>query len=170
MGILQARCWSGLSCRPPGDLSNPGIESRSPALQAESLLADLSERPCVYVCAHGLSRPRLCPWNFPGKNTGVGCHSWHGGQTCVSCIFCIGRQIDAAAAKLLQSCPTLCDPIDGSPAGSLVVYICKLQSPNSLCPSSPPWCSCVCSLCLCLYSCPANRFICTIFLDSTCMC
>ena len=23
----------------------------------------------------------------------------------------------AAAAKLLQSCPTLCDPIDGSPAG-----------------------------------------------------
>ena len=24
----------------------------------------------------------------------------------------------AAAAKLLQSCPTLCDPIDGSPAGS----------------------------------------------------
>ena len=26
----------------------------------------------------------------------------------------------AAAAKLLQSCPTLCDPIDGSPAGSTV--------------------------------------------------
>ena len=25
----------------------------------------------------------------------------------------------AAAAKLLQSCPTLCDPIDGSPPGSL---------------------------------------------------
>ena len=26
--------------------------------------------------------------------------------------------IDAAAAKSLQSCPTLCDPIDGSPPGS----------------------------------------------------
>ena len=26
----------------------------------------------------------------------------------------------AAAAKLLQSCPTLCDPIDGSLLGSLV--------------------------------------------------
>ena len=26
----------------------------------------------------------------------------------------------AAAAKLLQSCPTLCDPIDGSPPGSSV--------------------------------------------------
>jgi len=27
----------------------------------------------------------------------------------------------AAAAKSLQSCPTLCDPIDGSPAGSPVL-------------------------------------------------
>ena len=27
----------------------------------------------------------------------------------------------AAAAKSLQSCPTLCDPIDGSPPGSPVV-------------------------------------------------
>ena len=26
----------------------------------------------------------------------------------------------AAAAKLLQSCPTLCDPIDGSPPGSSI--------------------------------------------------
>ena len=26
----------------------------------------------------------------------------------------------AAAAKLLQSCPTPCDPIDGSPSGSTV--------------------------------------------------
>ena len=26
----------------------------------------------------------------------------------------------AAAAKLLQSCPTLCDPIDGSPSGSTI--------------------------------------------------
>ena len=25
---------------------------------------------------HGLQRVRLlCPWDFPGKNTGVGCHS-----------------------------------------------------------------------------------------------
>ena len=31
----------------------------------------------------------------------------------------------AAAAKLLQSCPTLCDPIDGSLPGSLVPEILK---------------------------------------------
>ena len=42
----------------------------------------------------------LWPWNFPGKNTGVGCHFflqgksfWPGNQTQVSCISCIGRWI-----------------------------------------------------------------------------
>ena len=34
-------------------------------------------------------------------------------------------------------------------------------------PLSPPWCPYVCSLHLCPYFCPANRFICTIFLGST---
>ena len=29
--------WSGLPCPPPGDLPNPGIETRSPTLQADSL-------------------------------------------------------------------------------------------------------------------------------------
>ena len=31
--------------------------------------------------------------------------------------FKVGRAAAAAAAKLLQSCPTLCDPIDSSPPG-----------------------------------------------------
>ena len=31
-----------------------------------------------------------------------------------------GPHAAAAAAKLLQSCPTLCDPIDSSPPGSAV--------------------------------------------------
>ena len=31
---------------------------------------------------------------------------------------CIVTGVAAGAAKLLQSCPTLCDPIDGSPPGS----------------------------------------------------
>ena len=33
--------WSGLSFPSPGDLSDPGIEPRSPELQADSLLTDL---------------------------------------------------------------------------------------------------------------------------------
>ena len=41
---------------------------------------------------------------------------------------CVNRNEDAAAstAKSLHSCPTLCDPIDGSPPGSTVPGI--LQS------------------------------------------
>ena len=30
------------------------------------------------------------------------------------------KLMNAAAAKSLQSCPTLCDPVDGSPPGSCV--------------------------------------------------
>ena len=63
----------------PEDLPNPGIEPKTLALQADSLLSEPPGKP---------------------KNTGV----------------C------AAAAKSLQSCPTLCDPIDGSPPGSRVTY------------------------------------------------
>ena len=35
---------------------------------------------------------------------------------------------DAAAAKSLQSCPTLCDPIDGSPPGSLIPGILQART------------------------------------------
>ena len=34
----------------------------------------------------------------------------------------------AAAAKPLQSCPTLCDPIDGSPPGSAVPGILQART------------------------------------------
>ena len=36
-GFSRQEYWSGLPCTPPGDLPNPGIELRSPALQADSL-------------------------------------------------------------------------------------------------------------------------------------
>ena len=35
--------------------------------------------------------------------------------------------IAAAAAKSLQSCPTLCDPVDGSPLGSSVPGILQAR-------------------------------------------
>ena len=34
----------------------------------------------------------------------------------------------AAAARLLQSCPTLCDPIDSSPLGSAVPGILQART------------------------------------------
>ena len=36
----------------------------------------------------------------------------------------------AAAAKLLQSCPTLCDPIDSSPSGSPIPGILQARTPE----------------------------------------
>ena len=38
------------------------------------------------------------------------------------------QQCAAAAANSLQSCPTLCDPIDGSPPGSLIPGILQART------------------------------------------
>ena len=37
MGFSRQEYWSGLPRPPPGDIPNPGIEPRSPALQVDSL-------------------------------------------------------------------------------------------------------------------------------------
>ena len=36
IGFSRQEYWSGFPCPPPGDLPNPGIESRSPTLQEHS--------------------------------------------------------------------------------------------------------------------------------------
>ena len=65
---------------------------------------------------HGLQPTRLLrPWDFPGKSTGVGCR-------------CLLHVYISAAAKSLQSCLTLCDPIDGSPWGSPIPGILQART------------------------------------------
>ena len=80
--------WSGLPFLSPGNLLDPGIKSTSPALTDASPLAPPG-KPTVTICAvlshslvsdslwsHGLRPTRLlCPWDSPGKNTGVGCRA-----------------------------------------------------------------------------------------------
>ena len=64
-------------------------------LNAASMYTQLLS--CVWLFCDSIRL--LCPWDFPGKNTEVGCHfllwgiSWPRNQTCVSLISCIGRQI-----------------------------------------------------------------------------
>ena len=41
------------------------------------------------------------PWNYPGKNTGVGCH------------FLLQRMQVKSESEVAQLCPTLSDPMDG---------------------------------------------------------
>ena len=45
-----------------------------------------------------------------------------------SMYVCKLPEVAAAAAKSLQSCPTLCDPIDGSPPGSPVPGILQART------------------------------------------
>ena len=51
----------GLLCPPPGDLSDPGIEARSPSLQADSLLSEPLGKPlnCLYYNLSGRGRERM---------------------------------------------------------------------------------------------------------------
>ena len=42
-------------------------------------------------------------------------------------VYDIAKYADTDAAKLLQSCPTLCDPIDGSPLGFSVPGILQAR-------------------------------------------
>ena len=45
MGFPRQEYWSGLPCPPPGDLPDPGVEPRSPALQADSLPSEPPGKP-----------------------------------------------------------------------------------------------------------------------------
>ena len=43
-------------------------------------------------------------------------------------LYFLSATVYYAAAKSLQSCPTLCDPIDGSPPGSPVPWILQART------------------------------------------
>ena len=47
MGFSRQEYWSGLPFPSPGDLPNPGIKPRSPALQAEALSSEPLGKPKV---------------------------------------------------------------------------------------------------------------------------
>ena len=45
MGFSRHKYWSGLPCPPPGNFPIPGIELRSPTLQADSLPSEPPGKP-----------------------------------------------------------------------------------------------------------------------------
>ena len=50
MGFSRQEYWSGLPFASPGDIPNPGIEPRSPALQADALSSEPPGKPCRQYC------------------------------------------------------------------------------------------------------------------------
>ena len=49
MGFSRQEYWSRLPFPSPGDLPNPGIEPRSPTLQADALTSELPGKPLCYL-------------------------------------------------------------------------------------------------------------------------
>ena len=66
----------------------------------------------------------FCQWslicNASSAKNHIFVHVFLGSLVCSSGLFFYGRSAAAAAAKSLQLCPTLCNPIDGSPPDSPV--------------------------------------------------
>ena len=56
MGFSRQEYWSGLPFPSAGDLPDPGIKPRSPALQAGSLPTELQGKPAIYIYTHTHTR------------------------------------------------------------------------------------------------------------------
>ena len=68
-----------------------------------------SRQSCPTLRPHKRQPTRLCcPWDSPGKNTGVGCH------------FLLQCMKMKSESEVTQSCPTLSGPMDCSLPGSSI--------------------------------------------------
>ena len=77
-GFFRQEYWSELPCPTPGDLPNPGIEPRSPALQADSLLSESWGKPkYVFTCK--------TMWN---QTWPIGKRLWYHRYFCEPTLFC----------------------------------------------------------------------------------
>ena len=128
--------WSGLPFPSPGDLPDPGIELRSPALQVDALPAELLRKP--RGTAEGKPNGVLCPGSFLLI---LGGRLWMTFPKivllCKSCLINITSDQFSSVAQL---CPTLCDPWIAACLASLSITNCrsllKLMAIESVMPSS----------------------------------
>ena len=64
MELSRQEYWSGVRSPPPEDVSHPGTELRSPALEANSLPLSHQGRPCVRIDRLNLNRILLNIFTF----------------------------------------------------------------------------------------------------------
>ena len=111
-----------MPCPPPGDLPDPGIEPRSPALWADSLPSEPPGKPYTDKSDLKGTAGSACLKTSLPLSPGclhllmlmpTGCRSPRGRATLHSVGLCV-------RAKSLQLCLTLCNPMDCSPPGSSV--------------------------------------------------
>ena len=65
MGFSRQEYWSGLPFPSPGDLPDPGIEPRTPALQADSYQLSYKGRPMQYYS--DIKKDEIMPFPNTGK-------------------------------------------------------------------------------------------------------
>ena len=87
----------------------------------------------LLFATHGLYPARLlCPWDFPGTNTEVGCHfllqvKLEDGGFHVTQVDNIDTFFKLIFSSVSQLCSTLCDPMDCSTTASLSqTYVCPV--------------------------------------------
>ena len=109
-----------MDCSPPGSSIHGIFQAR--VLEWGAIAFSL--RSCCEVTSvvsdsvrpHRQQPTRLpCPWDSPGKNTGVGCH------------FLLQCMKMKSESEVAQSYPTLSDPMDCSPPGSPVPGILQAR-------------------------------------------
>ena len=139
MEFPRPEYWSGKPFPSLGDLPNPGIEPRSPALQVDSLPAEPQGKPkntgagslsllqgifLAQESSRGLLHRRSILYQLsyvgsPSKQRIEG--------NFLNVIKCIQKSYLVSSSQDLmlvaQSCLTLCDPMDCNPPGSSILGI-----------------------------------------------
>ena len=106
----------GIVCQPCKDYGcfrlnhtmNPRYKFSSRKHVAAAAAKSLHSCPTLCDPIDGSPPDSPCPWDSPGKNTGVGCH------------FLLQCMKMKSESEVVQSCPTLCDPMDCSLPGSSI--------------------------------------------------
>ena len=62
MGFSRQEYWSGLPFPSAGDLPDPGIEPRSPALEADALTSEPPGKPSMGECAQNKHSYTYCKY------------------------------------------------------------------------------------------------------------
>ena len=122
MKFCRQEYWNGLRFPPVGDLPDPGIKPASPELAGRFFTTEPLGKPLIMLFLCLLLSP-----NFRHMPPGI-CSRSQTPPLSVNHHF--------AAAKLLQSCPTLCDPMDSSQQAPLSMEFSRQEHWSGLpCPS-----------------------------------